>query len=667
MKKLIRIVTSLVVTFAAAFGTASAQQGSAALRPGEWPKDIVEIAQKLPVQDGGRVKPLNTYAGYLLLRLNGKRSVTTPSGETLGAVPWLLDVLFYPEQAEQYESFLVQDADAVVSIGLSVENKKKRDRYSFAELRPGIGKLFELANQYQAIEEKNRSTVQQQVFMLAMNVNDFMRVLTHLDLARTRIPIGAGSGLAQVFGGAEEASFSQVLDRVPQLRDLQAKLGRDAAGAAEAKSVSDVLHAAADLTSGTESLALLPATGTAQADPAWHTPADLMTFALRDGAVDPKHVEMLACFEGMARSRADFAGFRQQIERFQGLVVPLATQRGEYDKVPLEVKYHELGLLSNAQVIYVLAFVLAAALWLRPKSKVLYGLTTLSVLGSTVLVVIAIVMRCIIRERPPVSTLYETLLFVTGTGSLLALVAEAVTRQKIALSSAAVLGMIGLFIANGYEMLDKRDTMPQLVAVLDTNFWLATHVTAITVGYSAGMLAAILANVYLITKAFGIKRADASFHHGLGRMIYGVLAFGLIFSTVGTILGGIWANESWGRFWGWDPKENGALLICLSQLVILHCRMGGILREHGVAMATAFGGTVIAFSWFGVNLLGVGLHSYGFTSGIHTALWTYYGIQWGIVGLGALTWYLDRVRTNAKREALGGPGSRLSPAQGPMS
>ena len=84
-------------------------------------------------------------------------------------------------------------------------------------------------------------------------------------------------------------------------------------------------------------------------------------------------------------------------------------------------------------------------------------------------------------------------------------------------------------------------------------------------------------------------------------------------------------------------------------------------------MAAAFTGTVVAFSWWGVNLLGVGLHSYGFTSGIHTALWTYYGIQWGIVGLGALTWYLDRVRTNAKREALGGPGSRLSPAQGPMS
>ena len=132
-----------------------------------------------------------------------------------------------------------------------------------------------------------------------------------------------------------------------------------------------------------------------------------------------------------------------------------------------------------------------------------------------------------------------------------------------------------------------------------------------------------------------------------------MLCFGVIFATVGTILGGIWANESWGRFWGWDPKENGALLICISQIALLHGRMGGFLRDQGICMAAAFTGTVIAFSWWGVNLLGVGLHSYGFTSGVHTALWTYYGIQWGIVGLGAVTALAERsgARLPADRSA----------------
>jgi ABC-type transport system involved in cytochrome c biogenesis permease subunit len=190
--------------------------------------------------------------------------------------------------------------------------------------------------------------------------------------------------------------------------------------------------------------------------------------------------------------------------------------------------------------------------------------------------------------------------------------------------------------------------MPSLVAVLDTNFWLATHVTAITIGYAAGLFAAILASIFLLSKLFQISRKDKSYYTSLTRMTYGVLCFGVIFSTVGTILGGIWANDSWGRFWGWDPKENGALLIVLSQLVILHLRMGGYIRDFGIAMLAAFGGIIVAFSWWGVNLLGVGLHSYGFTSGISTALNTYYIVQAGIMVLGAIGHLLELSRQQSQ-------------------
>ena len=189
--------------------------------------------------------------------------------------------------------------------------------------------------------------------------------------------------------------------------------------------------------------------------------------------------------------------------------------------------------------------------------------------------------------------------------------------------------------------LSGEDNLESVRAVLDSNFWLSTHVTTVTIGYSATFVAGLIGAIHLWLRAF---KADYQDGEALARAAYGILAFALIASFIGTMLGGIWADQSWGRFWGWDPKENGALLIVISMLAILHARMGGYLREHGVCMAAAFTGTVVAFSWWGVNLLGVGLHSYGFTSGIHTALWSYYFVQWGIVGLGGLHWYLERVR-----------------------
>jgi cytochrome c nitrite reductase small subunit len=95
-------------------------------------------------------------------------------------------------------------------------------------------------------------------------------------------------------------------------------------------------------------------------------------------------------------------------------------------------------------------------------------------------------------------------------------------------------------------------------------------------------------------------------------MVYGVVCFALLLSFVGTVLGGIWADQSWGRFWGWDPKENGAALVVLINAIILHARWGGFIRQRGIMVLAVAGNIVTAWSWFGTNMLGVGLHSYGF-------------------------------------------------------
>src|SRR6266545_497670 len=165
-----------------------------------------------------------------------------------------------------------------------------------------------------------------------------------------------------------------------------------------------------------------------------------------------------------------------------------------------------------------------------------------------------------------------------------------------------------------------------LQAVLDTNIWLATHVVAITTGYSAMFLAGMLAIIYVIRGVFtrSLTKLTAD---SLARMTYGVVCFATLFSFVGTVLGGIWADQSWGRFWGWDPKENGALLIVLWNALILHARWGGYVREKGLMAMAIFGNVITSLSWFGVNMLGVGLHSYGFMDGAFKTLGAFIGSQ----------------------------------------
>lgn len=638
MKSIPRLAAA--VLFAIAAGTPThAQQLE---RTDAWPEAAVDQFGSLPLQEGGRVKPLSTFADFTLLAISGKRTLELEDGEKLGGTSWLLDLLFFPRQAATYPTFLVQDDAVLAAIGVRVAGKKRRDRYSFDELRPGIERMYQLAHEYSRVEEKLRSTVEQQVVLLASSVDTFTRLAGHLDYAHYRFHLHAPR-VQEVFGGAERVTYSELLTRAVELRNLHAELTQTSSPQVE--SLSSVLETAAQLANNSTSMALFPPLaggGAGFEENVWLNPGDLFELAFRGGDLAPEHLELLAGFERLSDTSGETAAFTSALAPLHEDLVGLTEARGEYGAVSLERSYYRAKLLTRSLVFFLLSFVAIGLVWLRPKGKWLYRISFGAASVAAALTVAAIVVRCLIRGRPPVSTLYETVLFVTACGVLVALFMEAVNRQRIALSAAAILGVIGLFVANGYEALDKRDTMPSLVAVLDTNFWLATHVTAITLGYAAGMLAALLASLYILARLFRFKREDRGFYRHLSRMVYGVLCFAVIFSVVGTILGGIWANESWGRFWGWDPKENGALLIVISQIAILHARMGGYLREFGICLAAAFGGTIIAFSWWGVNLLGVGLHSYGFTSGIHTALWTYYGLQWGLVAAGGLRLVLDR-------------------------
>jgi ABC-type transport system involved in cytochrome c biogenesis permease subunit len=199
--------------------------------------------------------------------------------------------------------------------------------------------------------------------------------------------------------------------------------------------------------------------------------------------------------------------------------------------------------------------------------------------------------------------------------------------------AAGLIGFGALVIAHHLAL--GGDTMEMMRAVLDSNFWLATHVVTVTVGYAATFLAGFLALIYVGRGVF-TRTLDSATADALTRMIYGIVCFATLFSFVGTVLGGIWADQSWGRFWGWDPKENGALIIVLWNSIILHARWGGMIRQRGLAIMAIFGNVVTSWSWFGVNLLGVGLHSYGFMDGAFWWLIAFVASQVAIIAVAGL-------------------------------
>lgn len=276
----------------------------------------------------------------------------------------------------------------------------------------------------------------------------------------------------------------------------------------------------------------------------------------------------------------------------------------------LEVFFNHFAPYYQCSILFVVAALLACFSWIgwsKPLRQAAWGLGLLTLIVYTW----TLYVRIHLSGYAPVTNLYSSAVFIGWGCALLCLMLELVLRNGIGTIVAAVTGTIALIIA--HNLMDG-DTMGKVVAVLESNFWLSTHVICITLGYTATFVAGFLGIVYVFLGVFTpILRRESGVL--LGKVIYGVVCFAMFLSFVGTVLGGIWADQSWGRFWGWDPKENGALLIVIWNAIILHARWAGMVKPRGVALLAIAGNVVTAWSWFGTNLLGVGLHSYGFMQG----------------------------------------------------
>jgi ABC-type transport system involved in cytochrome c biogenesis permease subunit len=623
------------------------------------PESVVETFRALPLQDGGRVKPFDTVARFMLLRLSGKRSVRFGQGrgaDRVSAAEWMIQALLFPERVMAWPVFVVDSSEVVVAIGAE-PHAKKRSRFSYNELVAVRERLAELAGEYITLEPGQRTVHQTAILNLGQNVSDFERLIHTLDVARGRYKLSTEI-LPTIITSDVEMSVTDFLRVFPLLRQTLRDQMADTEQPEDRAALDAVTEILAGLSRSMSFGSVLHTTPPDDpADGEWLAPSELVDRFLRAETLSESDVTHLAELVALVDAGDDVEALALAAQTLQRSVRSAAQARGELRHIDLEVHLYRGGYFFRGLFWYLIAFMAVACSWLvkpRPQASRLtrsvgWTLILTPLVVATLYLVIGITLRCIIRGRPPVTNLYETVLFITAVTVLIALVTEWMVRDRIALALAPVLGAAGMFLANKYEMKEAVDTMPSLVAVLDTNFWLSTHVTCITTGYAACLLAGALGHVYILGRLLGIKRRDEAFYTSITRMTYGVICFGLLFAFVGTMLGGVWANYSWGRFWGWDPKENGALMIVLWLLIVIHARMGGFVRDFGVAMCAVFGAVIVAFSWWGVNLLGVGLHSYGFTSGIAHALAIYWSIE-GLVMLLGCIWRWRQRESKPTRE-----------------
>ncbi len=607
-----------------------------------WDKETLKIAETIPVQDGGRIKPLSTFGGFKMLSLHGARSmeIKDGSGKSVKITPigWLMDTLFRPLLAIKLPTFRIDNSAVLEAIGVAVGNK--RDRYSYVDIEPAREKLIELAKSYEAIEKEKRDPVQDQLIALAYNFREYESLLGYLGFARTGVEL-RGSG--KNGNPDQHADISAVMLTVPQIRESVAQT--TAQGLPMDAHIQSLMEQVIDAANNAKfGLMILP-----PADPEekiWLSAGNAIASSIGVAKHSPQlAIHDIKMFETAARAvEEDEGDFRNKLTTLRDDLVKRAEARGDYKHIALEVEFYRMNWFLNALGFYILASITALAMWTLgagTAGRVLFWITLASTVMGLVLCIIPIVQRCIIMQRPPVGNLYDTIIFIAANVVLFSLIIEWMTRRRFALGIAPILGTLLIILARRFEVGDANDNMDPLVAVLNSNYWLTIHVLTITLGYAAGLLSAFLSFIYLLARGLRLLDDDRDMRRFFTRAVYGMICLTLFLALVGTVLGGIWANDSWGRFWGWDPKENGALLIVLWTLSILHARLGGYIKEWGLHFAAVFTGAVVTFSWWHVNFLNTGLHSYGFTTQKGT-LWVFYGVILAILGFGVIVQAIEK-------------------------
>ncbi|MCC7260291.1 MAG: cytochrome c biogenesis protein CcsA [Alphaproteobacteria bacterium] len=597
----------------------------------------MEHFARIPVQEGGRVKPLDSFARDALTRLSGRDTL-----EGMPAIAWLAELLLDQERAYARPRVHIPNPEVATALELPARDTH---RYSFRELSDAVQKQASMLRALLAIPERDRTLAQNQLADLQLNLLWVARLSHAVSLIQPQfilheatqaeaLSLSAGVPFSYLDMMERTHAFVARMDLVLKKKE-SALTDRDR----ELIALGEGMRLMA-MDSGNPLLAIIP--------PQWGRDGEEWASAwsvLEEGRGSPRTSAYLALWQAMAGAYTsqDTARWADTSARAQEEAFRLAEPVARMAAVALEYQYDRLHPFPVSLALYALALACAVLYVFAPRARVRQAGLVLLSLGA-VIHGAGIIARVFIMARPPVATLYESIVFVALIAVVGALLLERRRRDGLGLTVGGIVAT--LLQSIGMRYAADGETMGMLAAVLNTNFWLATHVVTITIGYGCALVTATLAHLYLLRRLFQ-PTAKAALTEIL-RTCQGVGLVALFFAALGTILGGIWADQSWGRFWGWDPKENGALLLVLWLSWLFHGQLAGILRPLAFAAGMAATAIVVALAWFGVNLLAVGLHSYGFTEHIAQRLAWFCGSE--ILFL-LLIYFAIRVREQKERSA----------------
>ena len=364
----------------------------------------------------------------------------------------------------------------------------------------------------------------------------------------------------------------------------------------------------------------------------WMAPLDAIKEFPKEQA-DAVRMATAAYFQMVAQglktgdwSRADLAlkGIRQYQEQYGSAVIPSKRH------IDMEIKYNKFGLFGKLVPLYLILGLLLLVFAFVNVLKPAFSMKWIMRIALAVLIVgfalhiVGLGIRWYIAGHAPWSNAYESIVFIAASTVLAGIILA--RRSPFALAGTAILAGVTMGVAH---MNFINPEITNLVPVLKS-YWLMIHVATIISGDGFFGLGSILSLLVLILYIMRGKNGNANIDRSikeLSNLSEMGLIIGLMLLTVGNFLGGVWANESWGRYWGWDPKETWAAVTILIYATVLHLRFIPALKSNFIYNVTAtWAYSTVLMTYFGVNYYLSGLHSYAAGDPVPIPMWVYYAV-----------------------------------------